>query len=73
MPGDEFIERPVILRKLLARQILKLQGGDGGAVQPLWGLQGFDGQDPTLLVGPSVHSTLLMTGPTRPAFVPALL
>jgi hypothetical protein len=58
MPADEFIERPVILRKLLARQMLKLQGGSGGAVQPLWGPQGFSAEDPTLLVGASVHTIL---------------
>jgi hypothetical protein len=40
----------VTLRKLLARQILKLEGGGGTGLQPMWGPQGFDAQHPILLV-----------------------
>jgi hypothetical protein len=51
IPMSEALERAVTLRKLLARQILKLEGGGGGAsLQPMWGPQGFNAQDPILLV-----------------------
>jgi hypothetical protein len=49
------LERVVTLRKLLARQILKLQEGSSStttttSLQPLWGPQGFNVQDPVMLV-----------------------
>jgi hypothetical protein len=56
-PRSEALERAVTLRKLLARQILKLERG-GTSLQPVWEPQGFNAQDPTLLVrkGRCAHS-----------------
>jgi hypothetical protein len=47
--GD-ILERTVILRKLLVRQIMQLEGG-GSAMHPMWGPQGYADQDPVLAVG----------------------
>jgi hypothetical protein len=63
----------VTLRKLLAWQILKLEGGT--SLQPMWGPQGFNAQDPTLMVrkGRCAHSiehkNLLMYDSAMDAFV----
>jgi hypothetical protein len=54
MPESEVVERAVILRKLLARQILKLEGRAGGSMQHMWGSLGFNPQDVTLLVSHAV-------------------
>jgi hypothetical protein len=51
MPRAEALERVVALRKLLARQILKLEGGgSGAALQLLCSPQGFKVDERTLQV-----------------------
>jgi hypothetical protein len=40
----------VVLRKLLARQILKLEGGGNDKPQPMWSPVGFDEEDPAVQV-----------------------
>jgi hypothetical protein len=40
----------VVLRKLLAWQILKLEGGGSGQLQPMWSPVGFDAESPAVQV-----------------------